>query len=224
MSSYLHIHEFRLQKSLSIINSLKPNTILEIGCFPPQALLLPLRQNYRVTGICSDFEPVDLPDVHTLNIETDAFPFKPNSFDLVLLCEVIEHMTNYPPTLLLAKIHTILKPGGHLLITTPNSTQLKNLARSLFRLRAPAGDNSPYSAHHHEYSLSELANLLNASSFTLTLRCHIDFYTPFRSRSKEDSRIIWFLKLLAFGATSAIPPTRDSLMVVAQKPSRRRGN
>lgn len=219
MISYQDVHSIRLAKTIATVDKLQPSTILELGCYPPEALLLSLRQRYQVFGICSDFEPVNLPDVAKLNIESDPFPFPANSLDLVLLCEVIEHMTQHPPTHLLTQIHQVLRPGGHLLITTPNQTQLKNLARRLFRLAPPAGHDSTYSAHHHEYTLAELGSTLTHHGFTVTQAQHIDFYTPFRTRSRYDHLVLRSLKILAYCLTSLIPPIRDSLLVIAQKPT-----
>jgi len=51
-------------------------------------------------------------------------PYSENQFDVVFLIEAIEHLTdNYLfPTL--KEIHRILKPGGTLVITTPNNENL----------------------------------------------------------------------------------------------------
>lgn len=48
----------------------------------------------------------------------DALPLADNVADLVLLVEVIEHLTE--PERVLGEIHRILKPGGRLFLTTPN--------------------------------------------------------------------------------------------------------
>ena len=51
------------------------------------------------------------------NIERD-------SVDLVLMLEVIEHLVD--PDAVIEQVHRILKPGGVLLITTPNLSSLSN--------------------------------------------------------------------------------------------------
>ncbi len=45
-------------------------------------------------------------------------------FELVVACEVIEHVAH--PDQFLAKLKTFVKPGGHLLLTTPNGAYLRN--------------------------------------------------------------------------------------------------
>ncbi len=61
------------------------------------------------------------------NVE-DGLPFADGSFAIVTAGEVIEHV--YDPDRLLGEIHRILRPGGHLLLTTPNLQSWYN--RALF--------------------------------------------------------------------------------------------
>lgn len=48
----------------------------------------------------------------------EALPFDPDSFDFVLCGEVIEHVVD--PDGLLIELRRVLKPGGRLILTTPN--------------------------------------------------------------------------------------------------------
>jgi len=50
----------------------------------------------EVFGIASAHEPIANKKVSILNIETDRFPYKDNTFDLVLCSEVIEHLPHSP--------------------------------------------------------------------------------------------------------------------------------
>ncbi len=49
-------------------------------------------------------------------------------FDLIVLCEVIEHIP-IPAYLVLEKIRASMKPGGYIVLTTPNLYRLRNLVR-----------------------------------------------------------------------------------------------
>lgn len=51
-------------------------------------------------------------------------------YDLVVLCEVIEHVPR-PPHEVFAKIYRWLRPGGHVFLTTPNLFRLRNGLRLL---------------------------------------------------------------------------------------------
>ena len=52
-------------------------------------------------------------------------PFKENFFDLIILQDVIEHVTS--PVKLIENIYKILKPGGVVYLSTPNKLSVVNL-------------------------------------------------------------------------------------------------
>jgi len=54
----------------------------------------------------------------------DLLPEKTGTFDLVIACEVIEHVAH--PVELLKHLRRFIEPGGHLLLTTPNGSYFRN--------------------------------------------------------------------------------------------------
>ena len=58
-------------------------------------------------------------EYRSLNVETADFPWPDEYFDVVVFCEVIEHLMA-DPIRVLNEIHRVLKPGGTLLVSTPN--------------------------------------------------------------------------------------------------------
>jgi SAM-dependent methyltransferase len=110
---------------------------------------------------------------HTLefqhfNTEDDAFPFESASFDVVLFCEVIEHLQSDPIKVLL-EIKRVLKPSGHLILTTPNVSRLENVCRMLAgaNIYDPFSGYGPYGRHNREYNKHELAQLLAFCGFEM---------------------------------------------------------
>jgi len=106
----------------------------------------------------------------TFNIERDPFPFADASFDLVLCCEILEHLV-MDPSHLLREMHRVLKPHGYAFFSTPN-------VLSLDYLRRLAGGRNVYGAysgygvygrHNREYTPSELADLLREHHFEPTI-------------------------------------------------------
>ena len=114
----LPIAEQYLQKNE---NSIKP-TLLEIGSYYGTFLSLARQRGYEVTGVEPGTDLVKQCKVRNpdMNIHSgflrDA-KFADNSFDVVCLFHVIEHM-NYPLEEL-EEIQRILKPGGVAVVETP---------------------------------------------------------------------------------------------------------
>ena len=109
-------------------------------------------------------------DIHfpfdNFNVEEDTFPYSDQSFDTVLLCEVLEHFTNNPLHALL-EIKRVLKPGGTLILTTPNVARLENIARLIVgeNLYDPYSGYGPLGRHNREYTPYELEKLLQHAGF-----------------------------------------------------------
>ena len=53
-------------------------------------------------------------------------PFEENSFDTILLMEVIEHVTPADAKLILDEINRVLRPNGYLVLTTPYAEVLEH--------------------------------------------------------------------------------------------------
>lgn len=87
------------------------------------------------------------PGLTFLQASCEAMPFADATFDLVTAFEVIEHLNNWQQLLTEAK--RVLKPGGILLVSTPNKSYY---AES----RAAAGPN-PFHTHEFEYEEFEAA-------------------------------------------------------------------
>jgi SAM-dependent methyltransferase len=103
------------------------------------------------------------------NIEVDEFPYSDASFDVVLFSELIEHLA-INPVWTLAEIHRVLRPGGYLIVTTPNALSIDRLDEFLYGGSSAEVDYySPtfgYGARHNrEYEPVELRELLEATGF-----------------------------------------------------------
>ncbi len=104
------------------------------------------------------------------NIETDRFPYDDESFDVVVFSELIEHL-GVNPVRALAEMHRVLRPGGLLIVSTPNRLSMERWA-TFARGGAQMVDRySPlfgYGARHNrEYSLAELRTLLEGCGFAI---------------------------------------------------------
>ena len=94
----------------------------------------------------------------------------PGAYDAVVCGGVIEHIP-HTPRLLLEGIRGVLKPGGILVLDTPNLAYLyKRLAllegQSVFAPIAQQFHTElPFEGHHREYTVAEVEWLLNEAGF-----------------------------------------------------------
>jgi methionine biosynthesis protein MetW len=104
---------------------------------------------------------------HRVDLNQDTLPFESLGFDAVTALEVIEHLFD-PPTFL-NEVHRILKPGGQLILSTPNFRKIKNLLRLFGKGRFPktSGDNEGWDGGHLAYfTRKDLLHLLDRTGFT----------------------------------------------------------
>ena len=99
--------------------------------------------------------------------EAERFPYADGSFDTVVCSEVIEHL-KHDPAHMVAEINRVLKPGGRLILTTPNITSIF----ALYRLISGAHPQvwSVYTGkdgdrHNREYTPAEISKLLQWAGF-----------------------------------------------------------
>jgi ubiquinone/menaquinone biosynthesis C-methylase UbiE len=100
--------------------------VLEIGCGRGAFARLLAERGAHVTA--ADFSPAaveltaetlaDFPDCRALVADVEAIPFGDGAFDLVISQETLEHVPQ--PRQGLAELVRVTKPGGRLIVTTPN--------------------------------------------------------------------------------------------------------
>lgn len=124
------------------------------------------------------------------NIENSTFPYDDKTFDLVLFCEIIEHLLMDPVSVLM-EIKRILRPNGTLILTTPNVARLENVARIIQgeNIYDPYSGYGPYGRHNREYNKHELAILLQHCGYTPQIMFTADVH---------DNRTDHFLKRSSF--------------------------
>jgi len=114
-------------------------------------------------------------DVDHFDAEKHIYPYPDESFDTVLCCELIEHLFE-DPMHMMSEISRVLKPGGHLVLTTPNAGSLRAVSGILLGYHPaffpayirPRKDNEEAEARHNrEYVPMEIQHLLTDSGFDL---------------------------------------------------------
>lgn len=102
-----------------------------------------------------------LPTAQLVQADLDLpLPFAPESFDLIILREAIEHMRDGTATL--RDCLRVLRAGGCVALTTPNLWDARRPVYAALR-RTWSGDADP--THTHLYSPREMAALLHGVGF-----------------------------------------------------------
>ena len=96
--------------------------LLEIGCACGFLLVAARERGFTVQGIeMSAWASGYARETYGLDVQTgrlEALPIPAASFDAVVMADVIEHLPD--PRLTLRHIHRVLRPGGRLLVLTPD--------------------------------------------------------------------------------------------------------
>lgn len=86
-----------------------------------------------------------------------------NNVDLVISSEVIEHL--YDPKTFLMNMHAVIRPGGHIILTTPYHGYIKNLLISLFNMWDKHHTVDWEGGHIKFFSEKSLSNQLRMCGF-----------------------------------------------------------
>jgi glycosyltransferase involved in cell wall biosynthesis/SAM-dependent methyltransferase len=184
---YAASHIDRLARTLDLTPPGTVNDrILEMGAYLQITPALKTRLGYGEVRACyfgpsgakshkrvrsSDGEEFEC-EVDLFNAETDVFPYPAEYFSTVLCCELIEHL-NADPMHTMAEINRVLKPGGHLLLTTPNVISFRAIAGILQGYHPgffpayirPGAATHGEARHNREYAPMEVGFLLRDAGF-----------------------------------------------------------
>jgi glycosyltransferase involved in cell wall biosynthesis/SAM-dependent methyltransferase len=210
--SYLATHTTRSVRTLEITPPGGPaDRILEMGAYLQITPALHTRLGYGEVRGCyygpmgrTDHREVTSVDGETFacdiehfDAEKDVFPYPGEYFSTVVCGELIEHLFE-DPMHLMSEVNRILKPGGHLVLTTPNIASLRGISAILqgyhpgffHSYLKPAESGETDARHNREYAPREIQNLMECSGFSLELLETGEF------RDAPHPEFAWVLHLL----------------------------
>lgn len=96
-------------------------------------------------------------EFHLADLDRAEWPIAPGQADLVVAVETIEHMEN--PWAFMRALVQIAKPGGWIVVTTPNQLSGLSLATLIAKRRFSAFQDAHYPAHRTALLESDLRRL-----------------------------------------------------------------
>jgi SAM-dependent methyltransferase len=212
-AGYLNTHSTRLLKTLEITPpGSAGDRVLEMGAYLQITPALRNQLGYGEVRGCyygklgrTDHRTVTNAEGETFaceidhfDAEKDVFPYPDGHFATVICGELIEHLFE-DPMHLMSQVNRILKPGGHLVLTTPNIAALRGISGILqgyhpgffhAYIRPAEGSGEVEARHNREYAPREIHQLLENSGFEVTLLETGEF------RDEPHPEFGWILHLL----------------------------
>ena len=120
---YHSVRKMALKRKLKLINAFNSESkiLLDIGCGTGDFLATALKSGWKITGIEPDEKARAIANAKTNNavFETEELTkARPNSFDVITLWHVLEHLPNLEEEV--SKLKALLKPNGTLVVAVPN--------------------------------------------------------------------------------------------------------
>jgi 2-polyprenyl-6-hydroxyphenyl methylase/3-demethylubiquinone-9 3-methyltransferase len=223
-------HEPRYRRTLARVLELAApgSVVLDIGSHFLHLSFLLRQLGYRVIGLdVPDFVEPFRERARRFEIENHAearfergefLRGAESSIDFVLFCEIQEHIT-FNPVLFWKRIYELLRVGGKIYLTTPNSVNtwqvLSNLKRSVLlqgsglSIEAILGTVT-YGHHWKEYSGSELRELF--ARLSPDFETQIEYYSLREPEPWTDAKSI--ARDIVRRASSRVPALREELEAV----------
>jgi 2-polyprenyl-3-methyl-5-hydroxy-6-metoxy-1,4-benzoquinol methylase len=124
------------ERSEETLKLIEGNKILDVGCAGGGISKMLAERGFNVHAIDVLKESIEVakefsnsPKITYEVRDILKEPFPEESFDGIVFLETIEHVEN--PAMFFREFHRILKNNGHLVVSTPNATSLKNVLYAL---------------------------------------------------------------------------------------------
>ena len=185
MDEYVREHRQRLIRTLSLLPLGDPGMhALELGSYLHMAAAMErvldygwVRPAYYGDSVGHDTkrllirgQPPYSAEIDLFDAERHTYPYSDGFFDVILCCELIEHLLSDPLHMLL-ECRRVLKDHGLFVLTTPSSASLTSVAAALGGKHTPQvfskypAKGNPDVPHVREYTPYEIDQALRAACF-----------------------------------------------------------
>jgi 2-polyprenyl-3-methyl-5-hydroxy-6-metoxy-1,4-benzoquinol methylase len=166
----------RSKKVFSLLEKLKPNgKILDVGCSGGHFMYWAKRRGFDPVGVELNkrtAESARLYGFEVYNGFVENAPFEPQSFDIILLGEVVEHVNN--PREFIRSSVKFLKPYGVVIITTPNLDCFwSRVTFFLYKMFSIPWSSVTPPYHLFQFGSENLDELLKQEKFSLVYKSFV---------------------------------------------------
>jgi 2-polyprenyl-3-methyl-5-hydroxy-6-metoxy-1,4-benzoquinol methylase len=179
VSGYVPLNERRHRAHAKLLEAVGTgNRVLDVGCSSGYLARPLAERGNTIVGLELDPEAARAAEefcelVLVGDVETMDLPLEPGSFDVVLGGDVIEHLRD--PAATLARLRPLLRPGGRVVLSTPNVANWA-IRLSLLSGRWRYTDRGILDrSHTHLFTRATLAETLEQAGYRVE---RIDFSVP----------------------------------------------
>lgn len=218
--AYLNASRNRYREITNAITcSPDPISVLDIGTTPFTLFIKEVHPHYEIStlDILSHMEgPCKVAGIgfKKCNLDEGHIPFADDYFDVVIFCEVLEHVFA-PPTEILKEVRRVIRPQGKLILSVPNIAALYQRIRLLFGISPlrPADHqmSRTWHDHIHEYTMKEIASLLEACNFTILNKKYVC------ANAAKERWVSSLIRRIYDAVVLLIPPFRSTIHIECLK-------
>ena len=158
----------------------KPGRLLDLGCGDGDLMRAAQDREWNAEGV--DFDPasVEFARRRGLNVHLGSLvsqDYAAEQFDAIVMSHVVEHLSD--PIGVLQECHRVLKPGGRLILATPNvgSQFHRKFGKHWVHLDPPR--------HLYLFGVNTLTEVVRRSRFNNPLKCFTVLGAPFAYGASE---------------------------------------
>jgi ubiquinone/menaquinone biosynthesis C-methylase UbiE len=164
----------RLNRVLAALAGLPPgSTVLEVGASQANTSLLAAERGLRAVALDRELRALvyaqrkyETGEFAVVCGSAESLPLCDGSCAAVLALEILEHVPDPPGVL--AEIRRVLRPGGLVVVTTPNAAHVhERLPSYAHRGEVTASAKADGEGHLFSFTLQELSELLSDNGFTV---------------------------------------------------------
>ncbi|SHF71705.1 Ubiquinone/menaquinone biosynthesis C-methylase UbiE [Salegentibacter echinorum] len=202
---YQGVKNYMLQQKLKWINSIaEGNKILDIGAGTGDFLFSAKKQNWIVAGVEPNTQARKLALEKGIELQKDSANFKENSFDVISMWHVLEHVPNLD--IQIEELNRLLKPGGIAVIAVPN---FKSFDAAYYQEFWAAYDVPRHLWHFSQAGITKLFESYNFKKVETRPLIFDAFYVSLLSEKNRSGKSN-FLKALKIGGKSNLKARHTS--------------